>query len=99
MLPPGHAGFDCQLGGPHIPPAGAAAPAPGLCNICYVNAFRAQPGAEGEEMLDVHADAERKWIARKVNAWIDACAAKGCKAIDPDEASPPVMLWGIRIRA
>ncbi|MFH9068754.1 endo alpha-1,4 polygalactosaminidase [Streptomyces alboflavus] len=55
-LPPPHAGFDYQIGGAYIPPAGvrvvsrdhAAAPAPGLYNLCYVNAFQAQPGAEKE---------------------------------------------------
>ncbi|MEV6752476.1 endo alpha-1,4 polygalactosaminidase [Streptomyces sp. NPDC051214] len=53
-LPPRHAGFDYQIGGAYTPPAGvetvsrdaAAAPAPGLYNICYLNAFQAQPGAE-----------------------------------------------------
>lgn len=113
-LPPVHAGFDYQLGGPYTPPAGVsvvardhtAPPAPGMYNICYVNAFQAQPGAEkewdadlllrdkagkvvmdkdwGEAMLDVHTDAKRKRIAHKVNVWIDECAAKGYKAIDPD---------------
>ncbi|NGO77136.1 endo alpha-1,4 polygalactosaminidase [Streptomyces sp. YC504] len=55
-LPPPHAGFDYQIGGAYTPPAGVrvvsrdheASPAPGLYNICYVNAFQAQPGAEGE---------------------------------------------------
>ncbi|MFD9883014.1 endo alpha-1,4 polygalactosaminidase [Streptomyces alboflavus] len=55
-LPPPHAGFDYQIGGAYTPPAGvrvvsrdrAAAPAPGLYNLCYVNAFQAQPGAEKE---------------------------------------------------
>ncbi|MET9499061.1 endo alpha-1,4 polygalactosaminidase [Streptomyces sp. NPDC006552] len=55
-LPPSHAGFDYQLGGAYTPPAGVrivsrdhtAAPAPGLYNICYINAFQAQPGAEEE---------------------------------------------------
>ncbi|MFJ5840756.1 endo alpha-1,4 polygalactosaminidase [Streptomyces shenzhenensis] len=50
-LPPRHAGFDYQLGGAYQPPAGVrvvsrdrtASPAPGLYNICYVNAFQAQP--------------------------------------------------------
>lgn len=53
-LPPLHAGFDYQIGGAYPPPAGVrivsrdrtAAPAPGLYNICYVNAFQAQPDAE-----------------------------------------------------
>ncbi|NEA66337.1 endo alpha-1,4 polygalactosaminidase [Streptomyces sp. SID12488] len=53
-LPPTHAGFDYQIGGAYPPPAGVrivsrdrtAAPAPGLYNICYVNAFQAQPGDE-----------------------------------------------------
>ncbi|MFE5602127.1 endo alpha-1,4 polygalactosaminidase [Streptomyces coelicoflavus] len=54
--PPAHAGFDYQIGGAYNPPAGvevvsrdhSASPAPGLYNICYVNAFQAQPGAEGD---------------------------------------------------
>ncbi|MFG2222469.1 endo alpha-1,4 polygalactosaminidase [Streptomyces sp. NPDC048644] len=55
-LPPAHAGFDYQINQPYAPPAGVqvvsrdhtAAPAAGLYNICYVNAFQAQPGAEKE---------------------------------------------------
>jgi len=51
QLPPLHADFDYQIGGAYPPPAGVrivsrdrtAAPAPGLYNICYVNAFQAQP--------------------------------------------------------
>jgi hypothetical protein len=54
--PPPHAGFDYQIGGAYAPPSGVrvvsrdhtAAPAAGLYNICYVNAFQAQPGAESE---------------------------------------------------
>lgn len=50
-LPPLHAGFDYQIGGAYPPPPGvrivsrdrAASPAPGLYNICYVNAFQTQP--------------------------------------------------------
>jgi hypothetical protein len=50
-LPPRHADFDYQIGGAYPPPAGVrvvsrdrtAPPAPGLYNICYVNAFQAQP--------------------------------------------------------
>ena len=50
-LPPRHAGFDYQIGGAYPPPAGVRivsrdrsdSPAPGLYNICYVNAFQAQP--------------------------------------------------------
>jgi hypothetical protein len=50
-LPPRHAGFDYQIGGAYTPPAGvrivsrdrSSSPAPGLYNICYVNAFQAQP--------------------------------------------------------
>ncbi|MFE5487520.1 endo alpha-1,4 polygalactosaminidase [Streptomyces sp. NPDC056527] len=46
-------GFDYQIGGPYSPPPGVGAvsrdrtvkPAPGLYNICYVNAFQAQPDA------------------------------------------------------
>ncbi|WP_329126574.1 endo alpha-1,4 polygalactosaminidase [Streptomyces sp. NBC_01465] len=55
-LPPLHGGFDYQIGGAYEPPAGAkivsrdrtSAPAPGLYNICYVNAFQAQPGDEDD---------------------------------------------------
>ncbi|MFE2378818.1 endo alpha-1,4 polygalactosaminidase [Streptomyces sp. NPDC059398] len=51
--PPARASFDYQLGGPYRPPAGVrvvsrdrtADPAPGLYNICYVNAFQSQPGS------------------------------------------------------
>jgi hypothetical protein len=55
-LPPAHAGFDYQIGGPYTPPKGVEVvsrdhskqPAEGLYNICYVNAFQAQPDAEGD---------------------------------------------------
>jgi len=55
-LPPAHARFDYQIGGAYTPPSGVrvvsrdhgAQPAAGLYNICYVNAFQAQPGAEAE---------------------------------------------------
>ncbi|CAL9324184.1 endo alpha-1,4 polygalactosaminidase [Streptomyces sp. SudanB66_2053] len=54
--PPAHAGFDYQIGGAYAPPTGVtvvsrdheASPAAGLYNICYVNAFQAQRGAEDE---------------------------------------------------
>lgn len=113
-LPPVHAGFDYQLGGPYTPPAGVsvvardhtAPTAAGMYNVCYVNAFQAQPQAErewdpdlllrdnggkvvmdkdwGEALLDIHTDAKRKRVAQKVNAWIDECASKGFKAVEPD---------------
>ncbi|MCM6773741.1 endo alpha-1,4 polygalactosaminidase [Nocardia sp. CDC159] len=55
-LPPRAAGFDYQIGGPYPPPAGvrvvsrdySVAPAEGLYNICYVNGFQVQTGAERE---------------------------------------------------
>ena len=55
-LPPAHAGFDYQIGGAYPPPAGVQVvsrdhddpPAAGLYNICYINAFQVQPGAEGD---------------------------------------------------
>lgn len=54
--PPPHAGFDYQIARGYPPPSGAEVvsrdhgdePAPGVYNICYVNAFQAQPGAEAE---------------------------------------------------
>jgi hypothetical protein len=50
-LPPAGGQYDSQLGGAYEPPAGtlivsrdrSEAPAPGLYNICYVNAFQTQP--------------------------------------------------------
>ncbi|MET8831422.1 endo alpha-1,4 polygalactosaminidase [Streptomyces sp. NPDC004610] len=47
--------FDYQIGGAYPPPEGvrsvsrdrSAKPAPGLYNLCYVNAFQAQPDATG----------------------------------------------------
>ncbi|MFF9351357.1 endo alpha-1,4 polygalactosaminidase [Streptomyces sp. NPDC014734] len=61
VLPPVHAGFDYQLGEPYTPPAGVSVvardhtqpPAPGIYNICYINAFQAQPGAEKEWDTDL----------------------------------------------
>ncbi|ATY11856.1 hypothetical protein CU254_16325 [Amycolatopsis sp. AA4] len=55
-LPAPHAGFDYQIGGPYQPTADvqvvsrdhSVPAAAGVYNICYVNAFQAQPGAEGE---------------------------------------------------
>jgi hypothetical protein len=51
--PPVAAPWDYQIGGAYAPPAGVrvvsrdrtAAPAAGLYNICYINAFQAQPDA------------------------------------------------------
>ncbi|WP_338693237.1 endo alpha-1,4 polygalactosaminidase [Streptomyces sp. Q6] len=53
VRPTADAAFDYQIGGPYRPPAGvravardrSAAPARGLYNVCYVNAFQAQPDA------------------------------------------------------
>lgn len=50
-LPPAGGQYDSQLGGAYPPPDGTAIvsrdrsepPAPGLYNICYVNAFQTQP--------------------------------------------------------
>ncbi|MEU5313847.1 endo alpha-1,4 polygalactosaminidase [Streptomyces sp. NPDC021562] len=59
--PPAHAGVDYQLGGAYTPPKGVlvvsrdhtASPAAGLYNICYVNAFQAQPDAQKEWDADL----------------------------------------------
>jgi hypothetical protein len=50
--PQANAGFDYQIGQAYAPPSGVsvvsrdreAAPAAGVYNICYINAFQAQPG-------------------------------------------------------
>jgi hypothetical protein len=54
--PPVNADFDYQIGAPYAPASGVkvvsrdhtASPVAGLYNICYVNAFQAQTGAESE---------------------------------------------------
>ncbi|MFG2602604.1 endo alpha-1,4 polygalactosaminidase [Streptomyces sp. NPDC048514] len=68
-LPPRGAGFDYQIGGAYPPPKGVRivsrdrsdSPAPGLYNICYVNAFQAQPAERASwprDLLlrDAHGD-------------------------------------------
>ncbi|WP_406836097.1 endo alpha-1,4 polygalactosaminidase [Streptomyces sp. AHU1] len=60
-LPPLHAGFDYQIGGAYPPAADvrvvsrdrSSAPARGLYNICYVNAFQAQPEERGQWPADL----------------------------------------------
>ncbi|MEV2190287.1 endo alpha-1,4 polygalactosaminidase [Streptomyces phaeochromogenes] len=60
-LPPVHAGFDYQIGGAYPPPSGVrivardrkAEPAGGLYNICYVNAFQAQPDERDDWPADL----------------------------------------------
>ncbi|CAM5472065.1 endo alpha-1,4 polygalactosaminidase [Streptomyces aurantiogriseus] len=113
-LPPKHVLWDYQIGGAYAPPTGVRvvsrdhedAPAPGVYNICNLNAFQAQEHAEGdwdsdlllrdadkdvvydkdwgEAVLDIRTDAKRQRIAAKLNTWIDECAAKGYKAVEPD---------------
>jgi len=54
--PPVNATFDYQIGSPYTPPAGVtvvsrdytAAAAPGIYNICYINAFQTQGAGSGE---------------------------------------------------
>ncbi|MES4887978.1 endo alpha-1,4 polygalactosaminidase [Streptomyces sp. NPDC096012] len=60
-LPPRNAGFDYQIGGAYPPPKGVRivsrdrsdSPAPGLYNICYVNAFQAQPAERASWPADL----------------------------------------------
>lgn len=62
-LPPAGGQYDSQLGGAYDPPDGtlivsrdrSEPPAPGLYNICYVNAFQTQPQETGW-WLDNHPD-------------------------------------------
>ncbi|POX47178.1 endo alpha-1,4 polygalactosaminidase [Streptomyces sp. Ru72] len=113
-LPPKHVRWDYQIGGAYTLPTGVQVvsrshedtPAAGAYNICNVNAFQVQNGAEGdwdsdlllrdakgsvvhdkswdEAVLDIRTEVKRQRIAAKVNAWIDECAAKGYKAVEPD---------------
>lgn len=68
LLPPVAGTFEYQLGGAFAPDPSARivsrdrtdAPAPGVYNICYLNAFQTQPGADWPESLVLHsADGER----------------------------------------
>ncbi|MFG2196690.1 endo alpha-1,4 polygalactosaminidase [Streptomyces sp. NPDC048639] len=60
-LPPANSGFDYQIGGAYTPPDGVQvvsrdhgdSPAPGLYNICYINAFQTQPGERDEWPSDL----------------------------------------------
>ncbi|MEU1177009.1 endo alpha-1,4 polygalactosaminidase [Streptomyces sp. NPDC005820] len=112
--PPKHVRWDYQIGGAYAPAPGVkvvsrsheSAPAAGVYNICNINAFQAQEGAEGdwdadlllrdadgkvvydtdwnEAILDIRTDAKRRRIAAELNTWIDGCAAKGYRAVEPD---------------
>jgi hypothetical protein len=115
--PPANAAFDYQIGSAYPPPAGVsvvsrdstASPAAGLYNICYINAFQAQPDAESwwktnhpelllhdangnlvidkdwdEILLDFSTAAKRTALTTIVGGWMDTCASKGFKAVEPD---------------
>ena len=113
-LPPKHVPWDYQIGGAYPPATGVRvvsrsyedAPAPGLYNICNINAYQAESDAEGdwdadlllrdadgkvvhdtdwdEAVLDIRTAAKRERIAARLDTWIDACAAKGYQAVEPD---------------
>ncbi|MBL7253431.1 endo alpha-1,4 polygalactosaminidase [Paractinoplanes lichenicola] len=117
--PPANAGFDYQIGSPYQPPAGVkvvsrdytAAVAPGLYNICYVNAFQTQADAAAKQwwltnhpavvlrdskgkpvldpdwneyLLDFSTAAKRAELTQVVGGWMNTCASKGFKAVEPD---------------
>jgi len=114
--PRANAQFDYQIGGAYQPPSGVqvvsrdrkAAPASGLYNICYVNAFQVQPDELSwwkanhddlllkkngtyvvdkdwnENLIDISTAAKRTAVAAIVNGWIDGCASKGFKGVEPD---------------
>ncbi|MEU0424464.1 endo alpha-1,4 polygalactosaminidase [Streptomyces canus] len=113
-LPPRHVPWDYQIGGAYPPATGVRvvsrsyedAPAPGLYNICNINAYQAESDAEndwdadlllrdadgkvvhdtdwGEAVLDIRTAAKRERVAARLDTWIDACAAKGYQAVEPD---------------
>jgi glycosyl hydrolase family 114 len=115
--PPANATFDYQIGEPYTPPAGVtvvsrdhdAAPAAGLYNVCYVNAFQAQTQDASwwktnhpdlllhdkngnlvidkdwnEILLDYSTAAKRAGLTTIVGGWMDQCASKGFKGVEPD---------------
>ena len=102
-LPPAHAKFDYQIGGAYTPPAGVqvvtrdrtAAPAAGLYNICYVNAFQVQPGEQGQWAADlllrdakgnlvIDEDWGEPLLDLRTADKRTRIAAKGYRAIEPD---------------
>ncbi|MFF0083221.1 endo alpha-1,4 polygalactosaminidase [Streptomyces canus] len=113
-LPPKHVPWDYQIGGAYPPAKGVRvvsrsyedAPAPGLYNICNINAYQAESDAESdwdadlllrdadgkvvhdtdwdEAVLDIRTAAKRERIAARLDTWIDTCAAKGYRAVEPD---------------
>ncbi|WP_326668833.1 endo alpha-1,4 polygalactosaminidase [Streptomyces canus] len=113
-LPPKHVPWDYQIGGAYPPATGVRVvsrsyedvPAPGLYNICNINAYQAESDAESdwdadlllrdadgkvvhdtdwdEAVLDIRTAAKRERIAARLDVWIDACAAKGYEAVEPD---------------
>jgi hypothetical protein len=115
--PPANASFDYQIGEAYTPPSGVtvvsrdhdAAAAPGIYNICYVNAFQAQTADASwwktnhndlllhdkngnlvidkdwnEILLDYSTAAKRSALTAIVGGWIDQCASKGFKGVEPD---------------
>jgi hypothetical protein len=130
--PPANAGFDYQIGGPYTPPAGVtvvsrdhdAAPAAGIYNICYVNAFQAQTDAASwwktnhpdlllrdkngklvvdkdwnEILLDTSTAAKRSALTTIVGGWMDGCASKGFKAVEPDNLDSWTRSGGLLTKA
>jgi len=73
LFPPS-AGYDSQLGGAYSPPAHVSivsrdrleAPAEGLYNICYVNAFQTQPD-ETRWWIETHPEL----LLRRDNDWME----------------------------
>ncbi|QFR97421.1 hypothetical protein GBW32_00800 [Streptomyces tsukubensis] len=63
-VPAADTAFDYQIGGPYTPPDGVKAvsrdrtakPAPGLYNVCYVNAFQTQPDSAITWWKDHHPE-------------------------------------------
>ncbi|MGQ4511300.1 endo alpha-1,4 polygalactosaminidase [Streptomyces sp. DW26H14] len=91
-LPPVHAGFDYQIGGAYTPPAGVDvvsrdhtdSPAAGKYNICYVNAFQAQPGSEddwGSNLLLHDANGDVVYDDNWGEALLDVSTAAKQKAV------------------
>jgi hypothetical protein len=130
--PPANASFDYQIGAPYTPPSGVtvvsrdhdAAAAPGIYNICYVNAFQAQTEAAdwwktnhpdlllhdkngklvidkdwNEILLDYSTAAKRSGLTAIVGGWIDQCAGKGFKGLEPDNLDAYTRSKGLLTKA
>jgi hypothetical protein len=98
VLPPAGAQYDSQLGGAYAPPPGTrivsrdreAPPAPGLYNICYVNAFQTQP-QDSDWWITNHPDL----LLQRLGTWVEDANWPGEILLDTSSAATRAGLLAI----